>query len=85
MAHLSIAQVRVEMEECGGVYLIPGKINGLSMKFVFDTGASNVSLSLTEAIFMLKNGYMNEFRGESLIRIGRKRDGKSDLAKSNAL
>lgn len=43
-----------------GVYEIPCKINGLELKFIFDTGASNVSISATEAIFMLKNGYLNK-------------------------
>ena len=53
-------QVKVTMEKHGNVYYVPGKVNGLSMKFIFDTGASNVCLSLTEAIFMLKNGYIKE-------------------------
>ncbi len=48
------------MEKSGGVYLIPCKVNGLSLKFIFDTGASDVSISLTEALFMLKNGYLKE-------------------------
>ena len=29
-----------------------------SSVFIFDTGASNVCISLTEATFMLKNGYL---------------------------
>ena len=53
-------QVKVTMEKHGNVYYVPGKVNGLSMKFIFDTWASNVCLSLTEAIFMLKNGYIKE-------------------------
>ena len=44
----------------GGVYHIPCTINGLKMNFVFDTGASDVSISITEALFMLKNGYLQE-------------------------
>ena len=53
-------QVKITMERHGNVYYVPGKVNGLSMKFIFDTGASNVCLSLTEALFMLKNGYIKE-------------------------
>ncbi len=30
------------------------------MKFIFDSGASNVTISLTEALFMLKNDYLSE-------------------------
>lgn len=44
----------------GGTYEIPCKVNGLALKFIFDTGASDVSISLTEALFMLKNGYLTE-------------------------
>ncbi len=44
----------------GGTYEIPCKVNGLALKFIFDTGASDVSISLTEALFMLKNDYLSE-------------------------
>ena len=43
-----------------GVYEVPCIINGPQLKFVFDTGASNVSISSVEAAFMLKNGYLKE-------------------------
>ena len=56
----TIAQDIVKMEKSGGVYLIPCKVNGVPLKFIFDTGASDVSISLTEALFMLKNGYLKE-------------------------
>lgn len=48
------------MENVSGVYMVPAKVNGLPLKFIFDTGASEVSISLTEAIFMAKNGYLDE-------------------------
>jgi clan AA aspartic protease (TIGR02281 family) len=48
----------IPMEKKGGVYYIPCKVNGLGLKFIFDTGASTVSISSTEALFMLKNGYL---------------------------
>ena len=54
------SQVTVEMEQQGDIYYLQGKVNGLQLKFIFDTGASNVSLSLAEAIFMLKNGYLDQ-------------------------
>jgi clan AA aspartic protease (TIGR02281 family) len=44
----------------GGTFTIPCKINNLSLNFIFDTGASDVSISLTEALFMFKNGYLNK-------------------------
>jgi len=63
----SYAQVTVEMRNEDGVYTVPGKVNGLPLKFIFDTGASNVCLSATEAIFMIKNGYLNQddIKGQS--------------------
>ena len=39
---------------------MPCEVNGLKLRFVFDTGASYVSISLTEASFMLKNGYLED-------------------------
>jgi aspartyl protease family protein len=46
----------VKMEKENGVYLIPVDINGVSMHFIFDTGASLISISNTEAIFLYKQG-----------------------------
>ena len=43
-----------------GVYEIPCTINGLQLKFIFDTGASDVSISSVEAAFMLRNGYLKD-------------------------
>ena len=53
------SQVEIKMEESGGVYYVPCKVNGLPLKLIFDTGASDVSISATEAVFMLKNGYLS--------------------------
>lgn len=41
-------------------FTVPCKVNGLPLKFIFDTGASSVQISKSEAIFMLKNGYLAE-------------------------
>lgn len=54
------SQVRIKMKKESGIYTIPCVVNGLRLRFIFDTGASNVSLSLTEASFMLRNGYLEE-------------------------
>lgn len=42
-----------------GVYKVQCRINGLPLHFVFDTGAADVTLSLVEANFMMKNGYLS--------------------------
>ncbi len=57
---LCLSQVRVEMQKKGGVYEVPCTINNLNLKFIFDTGASKVSLSMSIAEFMLENGYLSE-------------------------
>lgn len=51
----------------GNTYLISCKVNGLPLDFIFDTGASSVTLSRKQAIFMLKNGYLskNDILGSS--------------------
>ena len=56
----SLGQVRIEMEEDGGVYKVPCKINGLRLKFIFDTGASSVSISSSIAEMMLENEYLTQ-------------------------
>lgn len=50
----------IKMQKDGGVYHIPCKINGTEMEFIFDTGASDITMSLTEALFLYKQGKMSE-------------------------
>ncbi len=50
----------IKMKSIGGVSVIPCKVNGLYLNFIFDTGATNVSISMTEASFMFKNGYLDK-------------------------
>ena len=44
-----------------GVYEIPCTVNDLPLRFIFDTGASDITISSLEAAFMLKNNYLNEY------------------------
>jgi aspartyl protease family protein len=46
----------VKMKEENGVRYIPAKINGQELNFVFDTGASNICISVLEAMVLIKNG-----------------------------
>ncbi len=41
-------------------YLVSCKVNGLPLDFIFDTGASSVTLSRKQAQFMLRNGYLSK-------------------------
>jgi clan AA aspartic protease (TIGR02281 family) len=43
-----------------GTYEVSCKINDLGLNLIFDTGASDISISQTEVDFMLKNNYLNE-------------------------
>ncbi len=42
-----------------GVCKVKCNINNLPLHFVFDTGASDVTISMVEATFMMKNGYLS--------------------------
>ena len=44
----------------GSICKVKCNINGLPLHFIFDTGASDVSLSMVEATFMMKNGYLSK-------------------------
>lgn len=50
----------VKMTSESGVYFIPIEINDVNMKIIFDTGASSISISETEAIFLMKQGKITE-------------------------
>lgn len=43
----------------GGTFEVPCQINGLQLQMIFDTGASDVTISSVEANFMLKNRYIS--------------------------
>lgn len=51
--------VEVPFTSANGVTKVDCTINGLPLNFVFDTGASDVTISQTEANFMYKNGYLS--------------------------
>ncbi len=50
--------VEIPFTRTGGVTKVQCEINGLPLTFIFDTGASTVSISSLEATFMYKNGYL---------------------------
>ena len=48
------------MEKAGGVYYVPITVNGLDLKFIFDTGASSICISAVEAAVMVRQGQITE-------------------------
>src|SRR5688572_15747851 len=55
-SRVSGKRTTVKMEKINGVFQIPVEINEIKMFFIFDTGASMISISETEANFLLKQG-----------------------------
>jgi aspartyl protease family protein len=50
----------VKMEKVNGVLQIPVEVDGVKMFFIFDTGASTISISETEANFLWKQGKLTK-------------------------
>ena len=55
----SVTEIAVKRSP-GGTIEIPCDINGLPLQMIFDTGASDVTISSVEANFMFKNGYLSD-------------------------
>jgi aspartyl protease family protein len=56
----SKSKTTIKMTKRSGVYFIPCKINGSEMEFIFDTGASDITMSQTEALFLYKQGKLTD-------------------------
>lgn len=52
----SFDEFTLKMTKESGVYKVPIEINGSSMNFIFDTGASDITISDVEAMFLYKQG-----------------------------
>lgn len=57
-------------------------INGLSLHFIFDTGASDVTMSMVEANFMLKNGYI---KPEDIVGTARYMDANGNISEDDVV
>ena len=69
-------RVEIPFTPDGGCASVKCTINELPLNFIFDTGASIVSLSQIEANFMLKNGYLKR---EDFVGSGRFVDANGDI------
>lgn len=56
----SVNSNTVKMSYSHGVFEVPIEINGTPMNFIFDTGASSISISATEVMFMYKQGTITD-------------------------
>lgn len=50
----------LEMELEDGVRYVWIEINGIRLRFIFDTGASDITISATEAMFLYKQGTLRQ-------------------------
>ncbi|CAM3930369.1 Aspartyl protease [Flavobacterium branchiophilum] len=51
-------QTVLQMERNNDVYPIPCKVNGIPLNFMFNMGSTDVSISLTEASFMIRMDFL---------------------------
>lgn len=70
-------RVEIPFTPDGGCVSVKCSINNLPLNFIFDTGASIVSLSQVEANFMLKNGYLKH---EDFVGSGRFVDANGNIS-----
>ena len=70
-------KVEIPFTPENGCITVKCTINDLPLNFVFDTGASSVSMSQLEANFMLKNGYLKK---EDFVGTGRYMDANGDIS-----
>lgn len=57
---VELSTLNVPFKKDDGVCVVKCEINDLPLNFIFDTGASDVSISDIEANFMFKNDYLNK-------------------------
>lgn len=72
-------EIRVPFELENGVYYLKVKVNDVPMKFIFDTGASIISISLTEAQFLYKQGTLTD---DDFVDIIQFQDANGDVTES---
>lgn len=74
--------VEVPFTPSGGVNEVSCTINDLPLKFIFDTGASIVSISMVEANFMMKNGYLKR---SDVVGTGNFYDANGDISEGTII
>lgn len=72
----------VKMVPSGGVYYVPIEINSVAMKIIFDTGASSISISETEVLFLWKQGKIN---GDDILGAVRFQDATGNISEGTRI
>lgn len=74
--------VEVPFTKEGGVTKVKCTINGLPLHFVFDTGAADVTMSMVETNFMLKNDYI---KPDDIVGSARYMDANGDITEGTVV
>lgn len=74
--------VEVPFSKEGGVTKVKCSINELPLHFVFDTGAADVTISMVEANFMLKNDYI---KPTDIVGSARYMDANGDISEGTII
>ena len=71
--HKTTGKTIIKMTKRDDVYLIPCKINGCIMIFIFETGASDITMSIMETLFNYKQGTLTfaDFVGKEQYQIAK--------------
>jgi len=65
------SQITITMKEKNGGFHVPCKVNGVEKEFLFDTGATDMMISLLDVMDITRKGYINEkdFSGDTYTQI----------------
>lgn len=80
--HSQTEIVEVPFTKEGGVTKVKCTINDLPLHFVFDTGAADVTMSMVEANFMLKNDFI---KPTDIVGSARYMDANGDIAEGTVI
>lgn len=73
---------KVKMTEDNGVYYVPVEVNGLNLKFIFDTGASAISISSAEVAVMYRQGFISQ---EDVLGTSQMMDANGDITEGTVV
>ncbi|MBD5290002.1 MAG: hypothetical protein HDS26_04875 [Bacteroides sp.] len=74
--------VEIPFSKENGITKVKCTINGLPLYFVFDTGAADVTMSMVEANFMLKNDYI---KPSDIVGSARYMDANGDITEGTVV
>jgi len=80
LSTISYSQTAVKLSKEGGVYTVPCKVNGVPLKFIFDTGASDVLISKETAQTLMQQGKL--FPTDFLLSVKKYKTASGDIVEN---